>query len=366
MADARDLKSLVRYRTCGFNSHPRHQISDSSLIAHPSLGRYTSWVPLRSQCCSVVSRYVSSFVGLIVLLIVAWLLKEKIGHVSCAQLVRGFLLVPSSQIVAAILLTACSYTLLTGYDYLALHCLRQRLPYRLIALASFTAYAFAHNVGFPLISSSTIRIRMYRKFGVSLKTITVLVALCCFTYWLGYAAIAGFIFTVHPQMLAGSTVMSATSLRICGILLLLALAATLSWVAASRGVRVGRWHMKPLPLSTMLFQMSCAALEIVVSAGILSVLLPPPLHFIDVLGIFLIAQVAGLASQVPGGIGVFEATVLLFLPQSHDPADYVGALLLYRTIYYLLPLAVAFVFLLLFECRGKCHTASVTLHTQVS
>lgn len=160
--------------------------------------------------------------------------------------------------------------------------------------------------------------------------------------------------------------MSAMSLRISGMLLLLLLAAAVSWVAAGRGVRIGHRYMKPLPLSTMLFQMCCAALEIIVAAGVLAVLLPLHLHFIDILGIFLVAQVAGLASQVPGGIGVFEATVLLFVPQAHNTADIVGALLLYRTIYYLLPLSIAFVLFLLFECKGNIRALHFGINAQTS
>ena len=62
------------------------------------------------------------------------------------------------------------------------------------------------------------------------------------------------------------------------------------------------------------------------------------------LGMYLLAQLAGLASQVPGGLGVFE-TVFLLLVGDIIPAEaLLGSLLVYRMIYYLLPLVLSATF----------------------
>ena len=65
--------------------------------------------------------------------------------------------------------------------------------------------------------------------------------------------------------------------------------------------------------------------------------------FIDIpftifIGIFVIAQVAGVFSQVPGGLGVFESVFMFAMPPDANHAALFGALLAYRIIYYVLPL----------------------------
>ena len=90
-------------------------------------------------------------------------------------------------------------------------------------------------------------------------------------------------------------------------------------------------------------QIAVAVVDWVVAASVLYVLLPPraELSFLPFVALFVVAQLAGVSSHVPGGLGVFE-TVVLFASSGHAPApDIVGALLVYRAIYYLCPLAVA-------------------------
>ena len=67
------------------------------------------------------------------------------------------------------------------------------------------------------------------------------------------------------------------------------------------------------------------------------------------MGVFIIAQVLGVYSQVPGGLGVFEGLFMYIIPGDTDPALLFGALIAYRIIYYLLPLLVSTVMLFSYE-----------------
>ena len=78
-----------------------------------------------------------------------------------------------AQFVPAILLTALSYTALTGYDYLALRSIGRRLPYRTVALASFTSYTLSHNLGLALLTKvapqlNAINVMFPAKIGMTL------------------------------------------------------------------------------------------------------------------------------------------------------------------------------------------------------
>ncbi len=84
-----------------------------------------------------------------------------------------------------------------------------------------------------------------------------------------------------------------------------------------------------------------ATLDLLVAASVLYVLLPASVqidypHF---LAVYLLAVIAALFSQVPGGLGVLEL-VLIVLLSPDEPQHVVGALLAYRLIYYLIPLSL--------------------------
>ena len=285
------------------------------------------------------------------LFIAAWIVKDFVEHISAEQLTEAIFRVPKSHIFLAVILTMCNYIVLTSYDVLALKKLRQRLPYSNIALTSFIAYAFSNNVGFPLISSNTIRLRLYRRFGISVSMIAKLAAYCCATFWLGFAALGSVVFLLHPPHFPAPSVFSPATIRLFGAALLTVLTVAITAIAMRKNVRVGSWQLKSLDIQTLLLQMLFASLEITVAASVLYVLLPFNISFVDILGIFLISQIASLASQVPGGVGVFEAMILLFLPKFDSPS-LISALLLYRLVYYFLPLVVAFLLLAYFE-SGK-------------
>jgi hypothetical protein len=79
------------------------------------------------------------------------------------------------------------------------------------------------------------------------------------------------------------------------------------------------------------------------SATALYVLFPAKagLTFPGFLGVFLLAQIVALLSLLPGGLGVFEAILLILLPTERRPPVVLASLLIYRVIYYLLPLLAA-------------------------
>jgi phosphatidylglycerol lysyltransferase len=84
------------------------------------------------------------------------------------------------------------------------------------------------------------------------------------------------------------------------------------------------------------------------------VLLPPSeLSFVSFLGAFLIAILLGMASHVPGGVGVFEGLMVLLLEPYLPAAQLLPALVVYRAVYYLLPLTIALVVMVGDEVRQR-------------
>ena len=85
--------------------------------------------------------------------------------------------------------------------------------------------------------------------------------------------------------------------------------------------------------------------------------------FLTVLGAFLAAQLLGLASHVPGGVGVFEGLMVLLLKPFLSSAQLIPALVVYRAVYYLMPLSVALVGLVADEVhQRRTHARRLTAY----
>jgi glycosyltransferase 2 family protein len=255
------------------------------------------------------------------------------------------------QIGLALGFTALSYLLLTGYDALALKRLGLSIPYRTTALGSFTSYSVSFTLGFPLVTGGTVRYWIYSAKGVRASEVASLTVIAGLTFWLGLGAILCaclFYATDSVAMLART---SPVVVQGVGAAVTLGTLGYLVWVATDeRTLRVSGWNLHLPGLGITLAQMTLGACEVCAAAAVLFVLLPGG-HNLDYpafLAAYIFACLIGIASHAPGGAGVFEATMLLAL--SRLPYEQVvGALVLFRIIYYLLPFILALVLLALSE-----------------
>lgn len=293
-------------------------------------------------------RRIGPLAGLVLFAVALWVLLGELRHYSYHQVLHQFRSLPSGQVALALVLTAVSYLLLTGYDTLGLRYARHRLPYRRTALASFVGYAFSNTIGYSLISGGSVRLRLYSGWGLSTLAITKVIAFCGLTFWLGFFTIAGGVFLVEPLALPASLHLPFASARPIGVLFLL-IAAGFAAVSLKRRepLRVRDLEF-PLPGPRLLAaQLLVGCLDWATVGGVLYLLLPSGsgLTYAGFLGFFLLAQIVGVVSQVPGGLGVFETVMLLLLTPALPPAAVLGSLLAFRIVYYVLPLALAAVLL---------------------
>ena len=249
----------------------------------------------------------------------------------------------AGQVVAALGFTALSYLTLTWYDVLALRIIGRPLPWRTAALASFTSYTLSHNFGLSLLTGGSARYRIYTAAGLDGPDVARVIGIASATFWTGVVTVAGAALLARPGpiALAGMTIPAGVSHAI-GITVLLAAAALVVACGRARGpLRVWRFSA-PLPRAGQaLAQIAIAVLDTSAAAAALFVLIPhaaPALLPAFVLA-YALGIVAAVLAHVPGGIGVFEAVVLAVLPGDRSTAF--AALIAYRLIYYLLPLAVA-------------------------
>ena len=245
------------------------------------------------------------------------------------------------QFLLSFAFTALSYLALTGYDGLALRHLGIKVPYRLTAVASFTSYAFSFTLGFPLVTGAAVRYWVYGPAGLSAGKIAGLTAVAGITFWLGMGLVVGAGFLSASDPIADIDHFHPLANRLIGLAVIGAVIAYLAWISHMRwreatvlGVRL------PGPGLT-LGQMALGVIDICSAAAALYVLLPrgKSLGFPTFATLYSFASMFGIASHAPGGLGVFEATILQGVGGSQDAV--LASLLIFRGVYYLVPFIAA-------------------------
>jgi phosphatidylglycerol lysyltransferase len=251
--------------------------------------------------------------------------------------------IPAGKLWRAGLFTLAGYGCLTLYDALAVRFAGARVPYPRIALISFMGYAIGHNVGFNTLSGGAVRYRAYSTLGLGAKQIATIIAFGTVTFLLGAALLLGLSLLMEAGVSGSVLHVHASLAKAAGGMLLAAVTAYL-WLVCTRDEPLRyRRIVIPMPKPRIAFaQVAVACADLLCAASVLYVLLPQQaeIGFAAFAGLYLIAIAAGVISNVPGGIGVFEAILLLLL-QSAPKGSLLGALVAYRAIYYFAPFAVA-------------------------
>ncbi len=90
-------------------------------------------------------------------------------------------------------------------------------------------------------------------------------------------------------------------------------------------------------------QVLLATVDVAITATIFYALLPPApgLTWLIFLGVYVASYTAGLAANLPGGIGVFDTAMLFGLEPYISAPHIVGAIVVFRLYYYVIPLFLA-------------------------
>lgn len=287
-------------------------------------------------------RWLAPAISVLAFGLVAFVLHRGLSAYSLQDVAQAVRDIPGSALWGAAALTALSYAMLTLYDTLAIRYAGKAVPYPRAALTSFIAYAFGHNLGLAAFTGAAVRYRIYSTFGFSTLDVATVVTFCALTTGVGLGLVGGAALVLATPGTTALHLGHAWS-QLFGWLAIATVAGYLTWASLARQpLVVGAWELRPPGPRIALPQALLAVLELTVAAGVLWVLMPSSasVDFMTFVGVFAIGVAGGVASQVPGGLGVFEAIVLLALPHVAAP-DLLGTLIAYRAIYYLLPLALA-------------------------
>ncbi len=250
---------------------------------------------------------------------------------------------PESVLFAG-LFVAFGYVTLTFYDLFALRTIgRPEVPYLTAALAGFTSYSVGHNVGASVFTGGAVRYRIYSSHGLSAVEVAKICFVAGLTFWLGNATVLGLGISYEPEAASAINQFPPWLNRGIALAALAVLTAYVIWVWTAPRV-VGRSNWKVTlpggPLTTL--QIFIGIVDLGCCALAMYMLMPndPHIGFITLAVIFVSATLLGFASHSPGGIGVFDAAMLVALWQ-FDREHLVAGLLLFRLLYYLVPFALA-------------------------
>ena len=269
--------------------------------------------------------------------------------------VRQALTAYSGQtLLVGVLLTAASYLVFACYDLLARRYSRHHLPTPQVLGVAMVCYAF--NLNFTTwIGGMAMRYRLYMRLGLSASTVTRILSLGLLTNWVGYMALAGTLFALRLVQLPEDWALGMSGLQLLGFAMLVLVSAYIGICAFARQ-RV--WHLGEraltLPSASMvLLQLCLGASNWALMAALIHWLLPEGATYASVLGVLLISCMAAVVAHIPAGLGVLEAVFLALLQHQYSHASLIAALLVYRVLYYLLPLVLASISYLILEKRAR-------------
>jgi glycosyltransferase 2 family protein len=290
------------------------------------------------------------------LLAVAVLLVNQARNVDWPEVARSIRGTDPLLLMAAIAIAAVSYLLYASYDVMARRYTGHALPTSRVAAIAMVSYAFNLNMG-ALIGGAGFRFRLYSRFGLPAATITRILSFSVISNWAGYVVLAGMLLVLQQLPVQLQWDLGKHAMRVIGALLLLVVAAWLLLCGVSKRRNwILRGHEVELPsLQMALLQIGLSSANWMTIASIVYLLLPSGPDYPTVLTVLLAAAVAGAATHVPAGLGVLEAVFAVALGSQLGTPAVLAALLTYRAIYYLIPLAVAVPAYLMLEREAGKH-----------
>jgi glycosyltransferase 2 family protein len=286
--------------------------------------------------------------SLAIIMVAAVVLYRILLTIDASEVVQALLTADLRNVALAALFVAGGYFTLTFYDLFALRTIgRNDVPYWAAALAAFTSYSVGHNVGASVFTGGAVRYRIYSAWGLTAVEVAKICFVAGLTFWLGNATVLGLGIAYAPLAATAIDQLPAWLNRAGAILILVVLAVYVSWVWRRPRV-VGRenWCVNLPGGPLTLLQIGIGIVDLGFCALAMYMLVPaePNIGFVTLAVIFVSATPLGFASHAPGGIGVFDAAMLVALWQ-FDKEDVLAGVLLFRLLYYIIPFALSLLIL---------------------
>ena len=287
-------------------------------------------------------------VSITVIGIACYVLYHMLRNIDTFEVIEAIKSTEPRSIALAALFVAAGYFTLTFYDLFAVRAIgHSDIPYRVNALAAFASYSIGHNVGASVFTGGAVRYRIYSAWGLNAIDVAKICFIAGLTFWLGNAAVLGIGIAYHPEAASSIDQLPSWLNRVIAVAIIISLVAYVVWVwVQPRNVGRGPWTVVLPGGPLTLLQIAIGIVDLGFCALAMYTLVPdePNLGFVVVAVIFVSATLLGFASHSPGGLGVFDAAMLVGLWQM-DKEDLLAGMLLFRLLYYIAPFVISVILL---------------------
>jgi phosphatidylglycerol lysyltransferase len=290
------------------------------------------------------SRALATAFSLAMVVVAIWVIHGELAAHPWRQLVAAMAALPAANSAAAAACVAVSYLGLALNERFALALLHIPQSFARAAAAAGATYAVSNSLGFSFVTANAVRLRFYTAWGLRPLDVAGAGALTGALVPLGGVTAAALGALLAHAELAKAFPLSPQAILALAIL---GLGPALFWLwycrgGAGRPWRLGEAAIARPGLGAGFVGLGPAVLDWVGAAGVLFLLLPD--HgghsFPAFLAVFVTAGMLGALSGAPGGIGVFEATILSLTPDRQSAHGVAAALVVYRLLHTLAPLAL--------------------------
>ncbi len=290
------------------------------------------------------ARHLPALLGIGLLIGAIYVVQKEFRHLRLEDIGAALRAIPTRSLVISAACAVLAYGVLTFYDRLGTIYAGHKVSYGRVSFASFCAYALSHNIGLAAVSGAAVRYRLYAHWGLSPVEIAKVIGFCSLTFGLGGMVLGGAILWTEPESIPffGQR-LPIWSMNAIGTAMWIVV-ATYVILAKTYGTIDLRGHVVELPKARMaVAQVLLATVDVAVTASIFYVLLPVGhgLTWGRFLGVYLASYSAGLVANLPGGLGVFDGAMLLGLEPWIDGPHVLGAIVVFRLYYYIIPLFLA-------------------------
>jgi glycosyltransferase 2 family protein len=250
------------------------------------------------------------------------------------------------RIALAALCVVGAFCTLTFYDFFALRTIgKKHVPYRIAALSSFTSYTIGHNIGATVFTGGAVRFRIYSDYGLSAVDVAKICFLSGLTFWLGNLVVLGLGMVWQPSAASAMDLLPPSMNRLIALGCLAGIAAYFIWLVMGKNRReLGQngWKVVLPSARLTLLQVLIGVVDLGFCALAMYLLMPaqPGIDFISLAVVFILATLLGFASHAPGSLGVFDAAMLVALPD-FGREHLLATLLAFRVLYFLVPFATS-------------------------
>jgi uncharacterized membrane protein YbhN (UPF0104 family) len=254
--------------------------------------------------------------------------------------------IPHGHIALAALCVVCAFCTLTFYDFFALRTIgKKHVPYRIAALSSFTSYSIGHNIGATVFTGGAIRFRIYSDYSLNAIDVAKICFLSGLTFWLGNTFVLGIGMALHPWAASAMDQLPPTLNRLIALGCVAGIIAYLVWLMLGENRReLGQngWKVVLPSARLTLLQILIGVVDLGFCAFAMYLLMPaqPDIDFVSLAVVFILATLLGFASHAPGSLGVFDAAMLVALPQ-FGREQLLATLVVFRILYFMIPFSLA-------------------------